>query len=164
MANKPPEEAKKSAFIIRTPKREDSASMASLATQLGYPSKPTEIDIRIAAMRDRKRFAVYVAEDENGTVIGWISAFVFNAIELDACAEINGLVVAENARSRGAGAGLVQAVEAWATGLELKSVCVRSNVLRERAHRFYQRSGYEPIKDQRVFLKSLKRSVGAPQV
>ena len=66
--------------------------MASLATQLGYPSNPAEIEARVDAMRDKRKFAVYVAEDESGAVIGWISAFVFIAVESEACGEINGLV------------------------------------------------------------------------
>jgi GNAT superfamily N-acetyltransferase len=146
---------KKSPFITRTPKREDYESIASLATQLGYPSNPAEIERRIAAMQDESKFAIYIAEDENGAVIGWISAFVFIAIELDACAEINGLVVDQNARSRGAGAQLLRAVEAWALRLGLASISVRSNLLRERAHNFYRGHGYEPVKDQRVFSKGL---------
>ena len=101
-------------FIIRSPQSDDYESMASLATELGYVSTSAEIASRIAAMRDETKFAVYVAEDENGAVIGWVSAFVFVAVEVDACAEINGLVVAQDARSRGAGAELLKAVEAWA--------------------------------------------------
>jgi GNAT superfamily N-acetyltransferase len=157
-ANNPTrEEARKSPFIIRAPKREDYELVASLATELGYPSNSVEIGRRIATMRDESKFAVYVAEDENGAVIGWISAFVFIAVELDPCAEINGLVVAQGARSRGAGAELLKAVETWARGLGLASICVRSNVLRERAHHFYRQHGYDPVKDQRLFLKSWKK-------
>jgi GNAT superfamily N-acetyltransferase len=148
---------KTSPFIIRPPKSGDYEAIASLATQLGYPSNSVEIERRIATMRDESKFAVYVAEDENSAVIGWISAFVFVAVELDAYAEINGLVVAQDARSRGAGAELLMAVEAWARRVGLHSVCVRSNVLRERAHNFYHRHGYETVKDQRVFLKHWKR-------
>lgn len=162
--NRTRQDLRKSPFIIRAPERGDFESMAFLAMQLGYPSDSTEIGRRVAAMSDKKRFAVYVAEDENGATIGWISAFVFHSIELDACAEINGLVVAEDARSRGAGAQLLQAVEAWARGLGLTSVCVRSNVLRERAHGFYRRHGYEPVKDQRVFLKNWKSADRIRQV
>src|SRR5579872_6425664 len=121
---------------------------------LAIRATPAEIEARVDAMRDKRKFAVYVAENESGAVIGWISAFVFIAVESEACGEINGLVVADGARSRGAGKELLQAVEAWARGQGLTSVCGRSNVLRERAHRFYLRHGYEPVKDQRVFSKS----------
>lgn len=151
---------KKPPFIVRTPRSGDYEAMAFLATQLGYQSNAVDIERRVAAMRDESKFAVYVAEDETGAVIGWISAFVYVAVAVDACAEINGLVVARDARSCGAGTELLNAVEAWARGLDLVSVCVRSNVLRERAHHFYRRHGYEPTKDQRVFSKSWERSEG----
>jgi GNAT superfamily N-acetyltransferase len=51
---------------------------------------------------------------------------------------------------------LLAAVEAWARERDFSSVRVRSNVLRERAQRFYQRKGYIEKKRQAVFLKRLQ--------
>jgi hypothetical protein len=48
---------------------------------------------------------------------------------------------------------LLAAAEAWAREQGFASMRVRSNVLRERAHRFYLREGYLEKKRQAVFLK-----------
>jgi GNAT superfamily N-acetyltransferase len=70
--------------------------------------------------------------------------------------ELAALVVDERARGSGAGAMLLAAVEARAREQGFTSVRVRSNVLRERAHRFYVREGYIEKKRQAVFLKRLQ--------
>jgi len=70
-------------------------------------------------------------------------------------AEINGLVVAEQVRSQGAGAKLLHAAEQWSRKMRCTGMSVRSNVLRERAHNFYLRQGYEHYKTQKAFRKTL---------
>ncbi len=70
-------------------------------------------------------------------------------------AEVNGLVVAEEQRSLGAGARLLKAAEDWARKHGCPSMHVRSNVIRERAHKFYERLGYEHYKTQKAFRKML---------
>ena len=58
-------------------------------------------------------------------------------------------------RSLGAGAKLLDAAEAWAREKKCTGMSVRSNVIRERAHAFYERQGYQHIKTQKAFRKSL---------
>ena len=70
-------------------------------------------------------------------------------------AELVGLVVDEALRGRGIGAALVTAAEAWARERGLARLRVRSNVTREATHSFYRRLGYEEVKRQVVFRKSL---------
>jgi len=76
-------------------------------------------------------------------------------LEVEVRAEVNGLVVAEGQRSFGAGARLLAAAEDWARKHGCKSMSVRSNVIRERAHKFYERHGYEHYKTQKSFRKPL---------
>ena len=68
---------------------------------------------------------------------------------------MNTLVVAEGQRSLGAGARLLAAAEEWARKRGCKGMSVRSNVIRERAHKFYERNGYEHYKTQKSFRKPL---------
>jgi GNAT superfamily N-acetyltransferase len=68
---------------------------------------------------------------------------------------LNGLIVAEGHRSLGAGARLLEAAESWARKHDCPSMSVRSNVVRERAHDFYLRRGYEHYKTQKAFRKNL---------
>jgi GNAT superfamily N-acetyltransferase len=65
------------------------------------------------------------------------------------------LVVDEAVRSRGAGARLLDAAEAWARERGCAEMRVQSNVVRERAHTFYERHGYATIKAQYKLLKPL---------
>ena len=88
-------------------------------------------------------------------VVGWIHVSVSHLLESDLRAEVNGLIVAEGQRSAGAGAKLLEAAEKWARKRDCRGVNVRSNVIRERAHKFYERQGYEHYKTQKAFRKPL---------
>jgi GNAT superfamily N-acetyltransferase len=79
---------------------------------------------------------------------------VSHLLESDVRAEVNGLIVAAGQRGAGAGAKLLEAAEEWARRHGCRGMNVRSNVIRERAHGFYERSGYEHYKTQKAFRKS----------
>lgn len=96
-----------------------------------------------------------VAETKNEGVIGWLHVSRQPLLEVEIRAEVNGLVVAEGQRSLGAGARLLATAEDWARKHGCKSMSVRSNVIRERAHKFYERNGYEHYKTQKSFRKPL---------
>ena len=65
-------------------------------------------------------------------------------------------LTAVNARqSQGAGALLMQAAEAWSRKKKCVNMSVRSNGIRERAHKFYERQGYVHYKTQKAFRKPL---------
>jgi len=68
---------------------------------------------------------------------------------------VKGLVVASSARSHGVGSRLMEVAEAWALARGLREVVVRSNVIRDRAHAFYTRIGYQEQKRQVKFKKRL---------
>ena len=80
---------------------------------------------------------------------------VRHLLESDPCAEICGLVVEEAHRGHGVGTELLEAVEDWARSQGRDGIRVRSNVLREDAHRFYEGRGYRCSKRQVVFAKAL---------
>ena len=98
---------------------------------------------------------VFVAENSSRRVVGWVSVSITPLLEVPLRAEINGLVVSEAHRSLGAGAKLLQEAERWAKLKGCAGMSVRSNVIRERAHGFYLRNGYEHYKTQKAFRKSL---------
>jgi GNAT superfamily N-acetyltransferase len=60
---------------------------------------------------------------------------------------------AQAQRSGGVGAALVAAAEEWARVKSCARLRVRSNVVRERTHRFYERLGYRVVKSLKVFDK-----------
>ncbi len=132
----------------------DAAAFAGLATQLGYSSTPAEVGKRLAEVLDDPKHLVLAAISA-GRVVGWAHSYVCCLVESDVFAELGGLVVGESDRGRGIGGKLLAAVEEWARQKGCGVVSVRSNVIRQQAHRFYQSHGYQRIKTQHSFRKPL---------
>ncbi len=132
----------------------DADSVAQLMTQLGYPSTSQQIAQRFARIDGQSNQALFVAEDE-GQVVASVHVAANPYLENDASAEILGLVVADEYRSRGVGKALVSAAEAWAAALGCGMLRVRSNTIRTRAHAFYDRAGFQRVKTQLCFEKRL---------
>jgi GNAT superfamily N-acetyltransferase len=140
---------------IRRARQTDAPSIAGLSGQLGYPTAISQMAARMKSVIKMKDGACFVAETKRDGVIGWVHVSVTPLLEVERRAEINGLVVAEQVRSQGAGAKLLQAAEQWSRKMRCTGMSVRSNVLRERAHNFYLRQGYEHYKTQKAFRKTL---------
>lgn len=142
-------------MTIRAARPEDAAVIAVLATQLGYPNTPEEIATRLRDVLAQPGSTVLVAADEDGTVIGYGHVFGAHRVDSDPFAEIGALVVDATRRGRGTGAALVAAMEAWAIEHGYRELRVRSNVVRERAHAFYDRLGFGRVKRQQIFARSI---------
>lgn len=141
--------------MVRRARPTDVESLADLSGQLGYPATPAQLKERLRRIVPASQHAVFVAESPQAGVIGWLHVSVTHLLESDTRAEVNGLVVADGQRSLGAGAKLLEAAEQWARKRGCKNVNLRSNVIRERAHLFYLRQGYEHYKTQKAFRKPL---------
>jgi GNAT superfamily N-acetyltransferase len=141
--------------MIRPATVTDAAAMASLSDQLGYPAEPAEIRERLSDILSRDGHAVFVAE-EGGAVTGWIHVAGRRLVEIEAFAEIGGLVVDAARRGRGIGTQLLKAAEAWSSRMGYATLRVRSNMFREDAHRFYEQRGFQGAKRQAVFVKNLR--------
>jgi GNAT superfamily N-acetyltransferase len=142
---------------IRKAKRSDIQQIAYLCGQLGYPSSPAQIAARLRQLKPASKHAVFVAElqDASKAIVGWLHVSISHLLESDVRAEVNGLIVAEGQRSAGAGAKLLEAAETWARRHGCQGMNVRSNVVRDRAHKFYERQNYEHYKTQKAFRKKL---------
>jgi GNAT superfamily N-acetyltransferase len=133
----------------------DISQLAQLAGQLGYPSSEDQIRERLAGIEAAPEHALFVAESANGKLAGFLNVFVMRTIDSDARTEIAALVVDDAHRSLGVGKVLIEQAEAWARENGCGTIGLRSNVIRERAHRFYERLGYEHYKTQKAFRKTL---------
>jgi len=140
---------------IRRAKSADVPQLAVLSGQLGYPATAAEMRKRFRGIQPASQNAVFVADSAKDGVVGWLHVSKEPLLESEMRAEVNGLVVSEGQRSLGAGARLLAAAEDWARKHGCKSMSVRSNVIRERAHKFYERNGYEHYKTQKSFRKPL---------
>jgi len=140
-------------MVIRPMQASDAERVADLLTQLGYPTTGPEIERRFDRIAAEQN-ALLIA-DEGGSALAWIHVAVHPYLESDATAEIAGLVVADGHRSRGIGKALVDAAESWAMGKGCRALRVRSRIVRERAHAFYERAGFQRIKTQHCFEKPI---------
>ena len=142
------------AVEIREAQPQDYARIAELAGQLSYPSSPNEIAGRLAGMKRSNENAVFVAL-LGGELVGWLAVFVYRVVEANARAEISGFVVDERYRSQQIGLHLLGRAEGWAREKGCRAIGLRSNVIRDRAHAFYERHGYKHTKTQKSFCKDL---------
>ena len=139
---------------IREAWPQDYARIAELAGQLGYPSSADEIAKRFDGMLHSNEHAVFVAQ-VGSELAGWLAVFVYRVVEADARAEISGLVVDERYRSQRVGMHLLARAERWAREKGCRAIGVRSNIIRDRAHAFYERQGYRHVKTQKSLRKDL---------
>lgn len=138
-------------LFLRQATRDDAAALAALSTQLGYPSTSDQVQARLSWLISTDDI-ILVAES-NDRVVGWIHMQVSCTVEANPNAEIAGLVVDESCRGQGVGSALVEEGCLWAKRRGMVEVRVRSNVLREEAHRFYEGQGFQRLKTQIVFSR-----------
>jgi GNAT superfamily N-acetyltransferase len=138
--------------MIRSAKPPDAEVLSELMTQLGYGVAAETIADRLARREPRREVLVATYDDR---VVGWAAVSVDEPFVEGFSAQLEGLVVDESARSRGVGAQLLNAAEEWARERGCREIRVWSNVVRKRAHAFYERAGYKTVKSQYLFRKQL---------
>ena len=140
-------------MTIRPCRASDAASIALLSGELGYPAAEAAALARVEDLLGRSDHALLAAE-RAGEVVGWLHMRETRALESEPAGEIAGLVVGAGHRGQGSGRALVEAGLAWAAARGLAEVRVRSNVVRDDAHRFYRGLGFAQLKTQAVFSRS----------
>jgi GNAT superfamily N-acetyltransferase len=139
--------------MIRRAMVSDTAELARLTTQLGYPAPEAVIRARLMRMIDSPDDCLLVAEDSSGRLVGWIHGFLSQLLESDYRVEIGGLLVDEARRRNGIGRLLVRAVDDWAVERGAAELSVRCREERAESHKFYESLLFRHTKTQRVFRK-----------
>ena len=140
---------------IRQANLKDVASITELCFQLGYPSVPEEVSVRLQSLMQDNEHAILVAELLEGEVVGWVHAYIYKLLYCDLMTQVAGLVVDKDYRGQGVGKQLLTAVEDWAREMGCGFIGLRSNIIRKEAHTFYKNLGYEIIKESYTFSKKL---------
>ena len=141
--------------LIRRARASDASALAALTGQLGYDVTPKQIAIALKQIAKIKLNELFVAQDSGGNLAGWIQLFDEIGIAGGHRAEVAGLVVDASCRGAGVGRQLMEFAERWAKKRGCRSVYLRTNVTRAAAHIFYERIGYEHIKTQKAYRKTL---------
>jgi GNAT superfamily N-acetyltransferase len=107
---------------------------------------PNDVDSYWAAVEETRgrRGDVLVAELE-GRVVGVCQVLIFQHFQHSGgwCCEVESVHVDSNVRRQGIGAALLEAVEVLALERGCYRVQLTSNTVRDDAHRFYRRLGYD---------------------
>jgi GNAT superfamily N-acetyltransferase len=135
---------------LRKMTMEHAQDVCRLSDQLGYPLSTTQIENNINEITTSENYAAFVAL-YNLQIVGWVYAFRALLIESKPFIEIGGLIVDETFRNCGIGKKLVEKIKDWALENAINEVRVRSNILRNAAHKFYLNNGFTEIKQQKVF-------------
>jgi len=128
--------------------------MTRLSAQLGYPMPAEEMARRLGHLLGMDQHFIAVAVSGSGGLLGWMHVEHRFSVEGER-AELMGLVVDRAARRSGAGRTLVDAAERWAKERGLSVLTVRSNVVRESSHPFYEALGFAREKTQHVYRKPI---------
>jgi len=138
---------------VREALASDAPRIAALATQLGYEVPPAHAERFLSARNDERE--LFVAVVPRVGVVGWLGVAVAEHLTASRHAELEGMVVEDEFRGVGVGRALIERAERWARDRRCVFLRLRSNVVRERAHGFYERNGYVLKKGQHVFEKPL---------
>ncbi len=133
----------------------DLAKTAPLCGELGYPATSDELMPRLANLKNQEDYLLLLAEGRTGEALGLIHAEYLRMFIETPQVIVLSLVVAEAARGKNVGAKLLKEAEAWAKTKGVATVMVGSNVVRERAHRFYHANGYRELKRWSVLKKKI---------
>jgi GNAT superfamily N-acetyltransferase len=140
---------------IRPVRAADAPRITGLLAELGYPGELVAVTRRLAAILRSDTQRVLVAAD-GSRIDGYVSAERRPALpHQEELLEITGLVVDAAARRSGVGRALVEAAEQWAARQGLRTIVVRSNVVRPASHPFYEGIGYRRTSTSHTYRKEL---------
>ena len=141
------------ALTIRHATIADAEPIASLITELGYPTSPEQMSWRLTTILRDDGYATQVACD-GATIAGMVGALVGPMYEMDEpYGQIMVLIVAAAYRRHGLGGRLVQAAESFFAARGARVAIVTSAHRRAGAHAFYEGHGY--AFDGRRYKKAL---------
>lgn len=140
---------------IRPAIPDDAEAIARLSGELGYPTTAAAARRRLFDIKTAENHSVMVAEDEPGSVVGWIHVFRAPRLGGEPFAELGGLVVTEALRGHGIGSQLVAEAERWAADREIATLRIRTRTTRSDTRSFYEDLGFVLTKTQVVFERQL---------
>ena len=135
---------------LRLLQASDADALVALLPDLGYAATADQLVRRLAALREWPDQDAFVAELD-GRLVGLCHVQGVRMLISDGYAEIQALVVSEAVQGQGIGRQLCEHACAWAFARGYGRVRLRSNVVREAAHAFYEHLGFEKSKASYAF-------------
>ncbi len=129
-------------------------AVVGLCRELGYEAGAAGVASRFEAFADDTGSGLFVAEDADGTVQGFVHIFHRPMLEAPPPAQVQALVVGAAHRRKGVGLRLMEAAESWAKEKGISQVVLYSLDERVDTHAFYTRSGYKSLPEVHKYAKS----------
>lgn len=139
---------------IRYASQDDLPAIVPLMNQLGYSSDEQQIRDRILEIRERNG-DVIVAVKDGSQIVGCVQALLDVRLAEGKIGEIVSLVVKSDMRGQGIGTQLFLEAKKWLHQAGCATIRIRANAVRDEAHQFYKKHGFEEIKTQKIFQLSL---------
>lgn len=133
----------------------DLETVTILCGQLSYPTEEDATAQRFLKINTDFKQTVFVAENVNEEVVGFIHAKETVSFLFDLRVEICSLVVDDQCRGQGIGSKLMNQIDLWTKERGLNTIHFTSRATRTDAHKLYQRLGYEVTKTSHWFQKIL---------
>ena len=130
----------------------DLKNVHQLMHELGYPMDEDDLKFNIDLIQQRNG-RIIVAE-VNGITVGCISILINAGLAEGLFGEIISLIVLKDFRGMGIGKKLVLNAENWLKP-KVKKTRIRANSIRIDAHKFFKSLGYQDIKTQITFMKTI---------
>lgn len=125
-----------------------------LSIQLGYEVEAKEFKNRFHLLERNQDHAQFVAVDD-GRAIGWIHLSLIYALIEDLRTEIKAFVIDEKYRGRRVGRLMIDYTKEWSKSRGAKKIFLRTNIIREDAHRFYEREKFKKMKTSHIYERAL---------
>lgn len=141
---------------IAEAKIEDLLSIQRLSIQLGYDCPTDNLKKKLVEVLSNDEHKLLIAKmPKSDNVIGYIHIERYRTLYSDDLINIMGIVVDDEYRNKGIGAELLKSAEHLA--LEWNCIGIRacSSSYRYRAHCFYEKSGFDSMKEQKTYVKKL---------
>lgn len=129
-------------ITLRPARVTDAGPVASLLTELGYPSTTASVKDRLNRAQQSRTSCCLIAQDADA-VIGLMSAELIPYFPTGTTVcRVTSLVVASQHRRRGIGDMLMTAATKFASKHQCSGIELTSAERRVEAHRFYERLGF----------------------
>ena len=143
-------------LTIRDAKLSDAPALAALMCELGYETRPVEMEARLKLILSNPSYKTFVAVMD-GCICGMIGTLRYPSYEHnDLSGRILALVTLSSARRRGIGRALIATAEKDFAQKGIRRVGLDTRLTREDAHKFYLSLGYE--RNGWRFVKQLSAS------
>ena len=128
----------------------DLEAITRLSAQWGYAVSEKNIALWLQQILQHPDHKLIVTQME-GKIMGWIHGIYSLRIASAPFIEIAGLVVDAQYRKMGMGKQMVEEIIQWAKSKNCSQIRVRCQIARKEANIFYQRLGFQEVKQQKVY-------------